>query len=45
MSELPKKQRRVLDFIQKRLQTDGLPPTMREIARHFGFRSPGTVAD
>lgn len=43
MSEnLTPKQRRVLDFILERLHTVGSPPTIREIARHFGFSSTGS---
>jgi repressor LexA len=45
MTALSKKQGRILDYIQNRLQADGSAPSAREIASHFGFRSPGTVAD
>ncbi len=35
MEELTTKQRRVLDFISTRIQKDGIPPTIREIGKHF----------
>jgi len=45
MDELTKRQRQVLDFIRRRQQRAGVTPSIQEIARHFGFRSPTTVAD
>ena len=36
-------QRRVVEFIQKSLNTSGFPPTRKEIAAHFGYRSLTTV--
>jgi len=42
--ELTQKQRKVLEFIQQRMH-DELPPTIREIGRHMGFSSTGTVRD
>lgn len=46
-ARLPKKlttcQRRVLEFIQSRIRESGLPPTRKEIAKHFGYRSLTTV--
>jgi len=39
---LTTKQRRVLNFILERLHTGGFPPTIREIAEHFGFSSTGS---
>jgi repressor LexA len=45
MRELTKKQQEILDYIRERLQTDEGPPSARNIAAHFRFRSPGTVAD
>jgi repressor LexA len=38
------KQEKVLKFIQEKIQQN-LPPTIREIARHMGFSSTGTVRD
>jgi repressor LexA len=45
MEGLTKQQRRVLDFIQTHQQTEGIVPTLREIADHFGFRSMTAAAD
>jgi repressor LexA len=45
MKELTKRQRQVLEYIGKCQRTEGLAPSMREIAAHFGFRSPRTVSD
>jgi len=42
--ELTQKQRRVLEFIQQRIREDS-PPTIREIGKHMGFSSTGTVRD
>lgn len=38
--EPTKRQQSVLDFIRKHLIEKGFPPTVREIAAHFGFASP-----
>ena len=43
--KLTTKQREVLKFIYKAVKTDHRPPTIREIAAHFGFSSTGTVRD
>jgi repressor LexA len=45
MSELTKRQRQIVDFIEREHQDTGMTPTFREIAGHFGFASPGTVVD
>ena len=45
MTGLTKRQRQVLDFIQQRQQTEGVTPTQREIAAHFGFASPRAASD
>jgi repressor LexA len=45
MHELTKRQQQIVDFIQRRQQTSGLTPSFQDIAEHFGFRSPTTVAD
>ncbi len=42
--ELTHKQKKVLEFIRQRIH-DHIPPTIREIARHMGFSSTGTVRD
>jgi len=43
--ELTKKQKEVFKYIYKAIRTTNLPPTIREIAGHFGFSSTGTVRD
>lgn len=43
--QLTPKQKNVLRFIYKTIKTNNLPPTIREIAAHFGFSSTGTVRD
>jgi repressor LexA len=45
MVELTKRQREVLSFIELARLRDGHSPTLREIAGHFGFRSPKAAAD
>ena len=45
MRELTRRQQQVLDFIQRSQQTEGIVPTVREIAGHFGFRSPRAASD
>lgn len=42
---LTHRQRQILTFIQESLQQHQVSPTVREIARHFRFASPGTVQD
>ncbi len=42
---LTQRQREVLNFIRRKISTEKLTPTIREIARHFGFSSTGTVRD
>lgn len=42
---LTEKQRDVLKFIYHSIRDSQLPPTIREIAQHFGFSSTGTVRD
>jgi repressor LexA len=37
---LTTKQKRVLDFLNHHLKEKGFPPTLREIASHFGLRGP-----
>jgi repressor LexA len=44
MKELTKKQAEVLEFIKQRQQSGAPAPTLREIAAHFGFRSPRAAA-
>ncbi|GAB6064107.1 transcriptional repressor LexA [Deferrisoma palaeochoriense] len=41
--KLTPKQKRVLEFVRGYWARHGVAPTQQEIARHFGFRSLGTV--
>jgi len=43
--DITPKQRKILRFIQNKISHDGRPPTIREIATWFGFKSTGTVRD
>lgn len=43
--DITTKQQRVLRFIQNKISKEGRPPTIREIAGWFGFKSTGTVRD
>jgi len=43
--ELTDRQRQVFEFICEALREGNRPPTVREIAEHFGFRSPKAVTD
>jgi len=43
--KLTEKQTEVLKFIYHAIRDANLPPTIREIAEHFGFSSTGTVRD
>ena len=45
MHDLTQRQQQIVDFIRRRQQASGLTPSFQEIAEHFGFRSPTTVAD
>lgn len=45
LKELTHKQKDVLRFIYDQIKVNNLPPTVREIASHFGFSSTGTVRD
>ena len=45
MPELTKRQRQIVDFIDRHQHKTGAAPTLREIADEFGFRSVTTVAD
>lgn len=41
--KLSRRQLEILEFIQARVDEDGLPPTRAEINRHFGFSSPNAA--
>lgn len=43
MSPMTPKQKQILDFIQSYADREGYPPSQKEIASAFGFRSLGTV--
>jgi repressor LexA len=45
MKELTRRQRQILEFVQRYQQDAGCAPSFQDIADHFGFRSPTTVAD
>src|SRR4051794_33500671 len=45
MQELTKRQRQIVEFIDRTRHAFGGAPSTREIAEHFGFKSPGTVAE
>lgn len=45
MVEPTQKQQAVLDYISATADAGSAPPTLREIAAHFGFRSKTTAAD
>ena len=42
---LTKRQREVFEFIRTAMREEARPPTVREIADHFGFRSPKAATD
>ena len=45
MSSKPtKRQEEVLDYVRRHRAQQGLPPTVREIQKHFGFASPNAAA-
>jgi repressor LexA len=41
--ELTKRQATILSFVERYAATHGFPPTVREIAKHYGMRSPNGV--
>ena len=45
MEELTKTQGSVLKYIARQIKRNGIAPTIREIAKEFGYRSLGTVQD
>lgn len=42
--ELTARQHQILEFIRRKVETRGAPPTLREIMDSFGFTSPATVS-
>lgn len=45
MMNLSPKQSKILEFIQKFVNREGVSPTYREIAGHFGYRGPKAAFD
>lgn len=45
MKPITERQRQVLEFIRQSLDRNGVSPSLREIAGHFGFRSMKAAAD
>ena len=45
MTELTPRQREIFEFIQRFLETEGMPPTRAEIAAALGFRSANAAED
>ena len=45
MQKLTQRQKMVLEFIQSTIDTDGYPPTLREIGNFMGIRSTNGVND
>ena len=45
MATLTRRQQQIFNFIQTRQQNGEVAPSLREIARHFGFRSMTAAAD
>ena len=45
MDRLTQRQQQVFEFILRAIREGNRPPTVREIAEHFGFRSPKAVTD
>jgi repressor LexA len=45
MKALTRRQRQILEFIVDHVEREGFPPTLREMGRHFGIRSPNGVRD
>ena len=44
-NNLTQQQRNVLDFIAETRRQEGISPTYREIANHFGFKGPKAAVD
>lgn len=45
MKALTTRQQQILDFIRDTVSTGGVPPTLREICVHFGFKSVKAASD
>jgi len=44
-NDLTQRQRNILDFLRKIRRQEGVSPTYREIADHFGFKGPKAAVD
>src|SRR5687768_1545206 len=42
---LTPKQAKILEYIEQEIALSGCPPTLRQIAKHFGYAAVGTVED
>jgi repressor LexA len=42
---LTARQEQILGFIRSHIAERGFPPTRKEIAKHFGFRSPNAAQE
>ncbi len=45
MDELTDKQQKILDFIRRNIESEGMPPTRAEIQAAFGFSSPNAAQE
>lgn len=45
INKLSSSQHKVFEFIQKYMDREGASPTYREIAGHFGYKSPKAAVD
>lgn len=45
MHGLTARQREIMEFIRKAIDSTGIPPSRVEIAEAFGFRSPNAAED
>src|SRR5688572_15388774 len=43
MEALTSRQKQILEFVQRTIQTEGAAPAVREIGAHFGMKSPNGV--
>lgn len=43
--KLTERQKEILDFVKEYSDKIGFPPTIMEVQKHFGFKSPNAVSD
>ncbi len=41
--ELTKIQKNILDYLIEQIKGKGIPPTLAEVAKHFGYKNRATV--